>query len=475
MSNATDRLDENSFFVHVTDLHLHRQTGIGWDALARFADQVRAMDPPPAFVVATGDIISASMSLTTQPDEVRDDFHRYSRVMRTLGVPVYHAVGNHDMTRTDRTPGTAEYGKALFETCGGPRYQSFDWQDRHAVVLDQWIVQPGEPGDDAETGDHAEPQRLVLTHDMDQDQLAWLRADLGRCPAGQTVLVFAHHRLMDDPRLWAKLDAVLPSHLQYTEVVGCDHQNSFWSDGRWRSFVTASFCGAWWDGPCIDLSDPGYALMVADPAVGLRPYYRPTQGELAVASPKPGQVVHDRFGIDAVDPTNGRRVVEKRNTTDLHPGWNRVRVRVGDRTQHVEVFREPPDRGPSVASHHVAIELELVDPSAKPLVVRCNEAPVGRLTGPHAAREMFTFEVDRGLLRQWTCVTLDGEAVVRSPRLVVDGRPVPCVRTERLEQLRPDWFGSDGIKRLAWDTTGKRPMTPARRPGNRFFYWCTRP
>lgn len=190
------------FFIHLTDLHLRGDSPTGWARLARFVEQVKAMRLRPDFVVNTGDIVSASMRIASAPESVRPDFRRYQRIMADLPVPLYHAVGNHDMTLSDRSPWTSAYGKDLFEEHCGPRYQSFDCGDWHALVLDQWLVGPRlKPG--------ASPiEALDQMADVDEDQLRWIAADLAGCRPGQQVVVFAHHRVAECPRLWAKISDV---------------------------------------------------------------------------------------------------------------------------------------------------------------------------------------------------------------------------------------------------------------------------
>ena len=129
----------SNFFVHITDLHLASIFNAGWESLERLIQQVKVMNPQPAFVVCTGDIVFADMQIKSKPSEIEPEFQHYQQLMAGLSVPLYNALGNHDMTLCDLTPGSGQYGKALFEQYCGPRYQSFDWGNIHAVVLDQWI------------------------------------------------------------------------------------------------------------------------------------------------------------------------------------------------------------------------------------------------------------------------------------------------------------------------------------------------
>ena len=216
------------YFIHVTDTHLQADVPLGWEVLERFADQVSRINPKPAFVVCTGDIVFADMRITTPPEAVEKDFARYGEVLSGMGVPLYSVVGNHDITLSPLPLGTPEYGKELFVGLCGPRYQSFDSGNWHCVILDQWIVRPESPR---------------LTHDIDAEQLDWFERDLSKCAAGTTVLLFVHHPLSGYPELLAKIRKVARIDLFYIEVAGCDHQNSAWNGNGWRSFTGASLCG----------------------------------------------------------------------------------------------------------------------------------------------------------------------------------------------------------------------------------------
>ena len=196
----------SDFFVHLTDTHLTLSTDQGWDALERFVQQVNAMNPQPAFVVNTGDIVFASMKIRSTAEEFFPVFERYQRIMSALSVPLYNALGNHDMTRCDLTPGEPAYGKVLFERFCGPRYQSFEWGDIHVVILDEWFI----------TRNNADDE-LLRTKDIDDAQLTWLKQDLTSCHPGQTVIFFLHHPVADCPNMFRKLHNVLRNDLHYTQ------------------------------------------------------------------------------------------------------------------------------------------------------------------------------------------------------------------------------------------------------------------
>jgi hypothetical protein len=373
-------------------------------------------------------------------------------------VPLYNALGNHDMTLCDLTPGDGQYGKALFEQYCGPRYQSFDWGDIHAVILDQWVIQPCNDGDS-----------LLLTNDIDDTQLAWLRKDLASCQTGQTVMVFLHHLLMDYPDLFEKLTSagILRDDLQYIEVAGCDHQNTFWELGEnWQGFTTGSFCGGWWDGPCMDTAPAGYALMVRDETGRIKQYYRGLDQPLAVASPKPSQTICDFVLIDAIDPETGQRAEYEIESSNWKPGWNDIEIIVGENNQTLNVFRKPAKNQAVKTIDEVCFEFEIVEAAASPLVLQCNGVEIARLECPEVG--ICRFPIPLGGLCDWNIINITGDAVIRSPHLTLDNTDIQDPRIERLESLRPDWFGEG--QALTWDITLRRPKTPWRHSENTFYF-----
>ncbi len=128
---------------------------------------------------------------------------------------------------------------------------------------------------------------------------------------------------------------------RYVDLPGCAPLTSPWAGGNGHSYTTASFCGSWWDGPCIDLNEPGYALVFPTETGLLKRYYRPTDGPLALASPCPADIVKDEVRIDAIDPETGETSEYSLDTPRLPAGWNDIDARVGSRTTSVPVFKEP--------------------------------------------------------------------------------------------------------------------------------------
>jgi hypothetical protein len=444
------------FFVHVTDLHLGCEES--WPALEKFVRQVERMRPAPAFVINGGDTIFADMQLTMAPEEAERDFRRYLDTVSELKVPIYNVLGNHDLVRSDAEPGTAEYTKEMYLDLVGPRYMSFDRLGIHFVIVDCWM----------HTKERNSPEDAPFTLDgIDEEQVRWLDEDLGRCSPGQKVCLLTHHRLRDYATVWDRVRPVLRNDLDYVEIAGCDHQNAYWTDGRWQTYVTGSFAGGWWNGPCIDTSPPGYALVTVGEDGEFRHYYRATDGVLAIASPRWGQTIAGETEVDAIDPASGQHARYSISTEDWLPGWNDMEVGVGESSDHVTVFREPAEESEAVAGE-ARVEFELVELAGDGLTIECNNEGIGTLE--HRAEVGRTYElvVRDGCLKRWNRIAFNGNAVVRSSVLTVGGTRHRDPRELRFESMRPDWFGVN--RTLRWDTSLKRPRTPLIYPGSEFFF-----
>jgi hypothetical protein len=105
-------------FVHYTDMHLtdgcHPVEGF-----REFIAEVNGMSPAPAFATGTGDI--------TLQGGARE---MYAKAVEAFNVPVYHAMGNHEMLVGQPDP------KAAYKTLFGPTYYSFNIA---VYILSLWM------------------------------------------------------------------------------------------------------------------------------------------------------------------------------------------------------------------------------------------------------------------------------------------------------------------------------------------------
>jgi len=132
----------------------------------------------PDFILTGGDMLHNMRDQTLeQSKEITDLF---LRILKTnCRLPVHYCLGNHDLAAWNKAAEAADprYGKNLvIQTLGMKgRYYSFDHKEWHFVVLDYMRVSaPGQ-----------------FTAEIDAEQLAWLRDDLGK-NAGRPTIVVTH-------------------------------------------------------------------------------------------------------------------------------------------------------------------------------------------------------------------------------------------------------------------------------------------
>ena len=153
------------YLIQITDTHLLADTSLEahgvnpYHNLERIITHVLHLDPPPTFVIFTGDLIS--------DDDPRSYCH-VKRLANRLTSPVYFAMGNHDLRQPFRRI-------VLEEASPGaePYFYVFDAAGYRFVVLD--TVVEGQ-----------------VAGELDAAQLGWLDNTLAEGSRQRTVL-FMHH------------------------------------------------------------------------------------------------------------------------------------------------------------------------------------------------------------------------------------------------------------------------------------------
>ena len=153
------------YFIQVSDTHLVADASLKsygvnpYENLERIIIHISHLDPPPAFVMFTGDLIS---------DDELPSYRHLKLLTDHLPSPAYFAMGNHDLRRPFRHAVLGE------ESPGSePYYYTFDAVGYRFVVLDSLI----------------EGQ---VAGALDAAQLAWLDATLTG-GSQQPTVVFMHH------------------------------------------------------------------------------------------------------------------------------------------------------------------------------------------------------------------------------------------------------------------------------------------
>ena len=143
------------YFIQLSDTHIVADTrqefhGVNtYATLSRAIDQVNGLDPPPAFVIITGDLIN---------DDDPQSYGVLQQLTDQLRVPTYFALGNHDLRQPFRQVCLGEQQPGTM-----PYYYTFDKAQYRFIVLDSLVE--GEVGGA-----------------LDATQLDWLETTLATAP-----------------------------------------------------------------------------------------------------------------------------------------------------------------------------------------------------------------------------------------------------------------------------------------------------
>ena len=253
---------EGFTFAFLTDIHLQPER----QAVEGFLKAIDTLNQiGPDFVLTGGDLV---MDVLDQRYGRADSlFKLYRDISGKLEMPVYNAVGNHEVYGWHRQEkgleDHPEYGKGMYEERIGERYYSFDHKGWHFMVLDG--IYRGAEG------------RYVGR--IDEDQLQWIRDDLektdretpiviavhipfitsmtqlqkGSQVANSSGLTIANSKEVLDLFMPYKLRLVLQGHLHYYESISVYDR---------VHFVTAGAVSArWWNTRKEDPLQEGFLLV----------------------------------------------------------------------------------------------------------------------------------------------------------------------------------------------------------------------
>ncbi len=242
---------ENGFrFVFMTDIHVQpeRRASEGFTAAIAKVNQLS-----PDFVITGGDLIMDALGQKqSRADSLYDLYHVLSQ---KFAMPVYNTLGNHEVFGLYResgiSPQNVDYGKAMFlkHMKYERTYYSFDHKGWHFIILDAIGFTP---------------ERKYYGH-IDEQELAWLRSDLGNISQSTPIAVSTHipfasvyGQMTNGPTFAAdsgsvvtnakqvldlfagyKLKVVLQGHLHEVEEINF----------RGVHYITGgAVCGGWWQG-----------------------------------------------------------------------------------------------------------------------------------------------------------------------------------------------------------------------------------
>ncbi len=167
-------------FAYLTDPHIQPERGAA-DGMNMCIAAINALTPRPDFVLTGGDLIMDALDVGA--DRIRQQWRLVDECFKHLELPAHHAIGNHDVggwsAKSIVMPGDADYGKKVFSDRYGQgrTYRSFDHSGWHFIILDSI-------GQDPVTRDYRGW--------VDDEQLAWLKADLETTGRLTPIVVLTH-------------------------------------------------------------------------------------------------------------------------------------------------------------------------------------------------------------------------------------------------------------------------------------------
>lgn len=140
---------------------------------------------PAKFVMVAGDIVNDNLDL----------YPRHNRIMSALGIPVWNALGNHDINF--KSPND-KYSNQTFIRTFGPTDYSFDYGDVHFIAMDNVFFKGNsDPFDEGlGTPESFEPGLpdggTLYRGEFTRKQLQWLANDLRFVPEDKLVVLYTH-------------------------------------------------------------------------------------------------------------------------------------------------------------------------------------------------------------------------------------------------------------------------------------------
>jgi len=214
------------------------------------------------FIVHTGDICY----------EKGLKFHAENINSKTMGLPVFYCIGNHDLVNGD-------YGEQLFESLFGPVYYSFDAGNTH------FIVTPMRSGD----------YKPSYTNSQVYD---WLANDLAHVDPSKNVVIFNHDLLTFDDQFVFKAKGKKDINLN-------EHNLKAWIYGHWHiNFLKQhgkngpiSVCSSTPDKGGIDHSPSNFLVydISNEGKVEITPRYSYLKKHIVINSPVGNDIIWNQF------------------------------------------------------------------------------------------------------------------------------------------------------------------------------------
>jgi Icc protein len=258
--------------AHITDIHVDSRSRAR-DGMARALEHIQSQHDAPDLILNTGDSIMDA--LETPKEYALAHWDIFTTILEeSNSLLAYHAIGNHDvwgwgLTGADTADAAYGKGMALHALGLASRYYAFDRSGWHFIVLDS-------------THPREIESAMPYTGKLDEEQFAWLEADLTATDPGTPVCVASHIPILCAceffdgelavsgnwvvPGAWMHIDAgrLRTLFLAHPNVrlalSGHAHQVDRVEYLGVRYSCDGAICGSWWQGAYLDCP-PGYVLV----------------------------------------------------------------------------------------------------------------------------------------------------------------------------------------------------------------------
>ena len=228
----------------------------------------------PCYGITLGDLISSSSNLTStagNDDYLRGDM-RDGFAASLVGLPVFHVMGNHDVTYFDankplevnsRSSTLHLRAQRTYEEMFGPVNYSFDRGDAHIVAMRNIIYESNERTQEYHKG-------------FSDEQYKWLQQDLALVPKDKLLIFCVHIPIFNKSissydnlaGVMELLDSyddvhIFSGHTHIIQNFSHDDENTGYTNLYEHN--VGALCGSWWlANICGDGAPNGYQVYIAD-------------------------------------------------------------------------------------------------------------------------------------------------------------------------------------------------------------------
>ena len=222
-----------------------------------FRDEIIAqmlLEENISFYVPLGDIMYDDLDL----------YPYYLEQVGSLGIPVWHVFGNHDLNYLAKNDSESHqtWNKYL-----GPDYYSFEYGNVHFIALNT-VYYEGWNTDENKRGKYLGK--------LNAKQLTWLENDLKYVPSKFQIVLLSHIPIISDVYRGRSVELTnrdelfelikkrkhllaLSGHMHFIENMLLNSEHGWNYKTRFQNICLGAACGAWWYGPLQENGTPyGY-------------------------------------------------------------------------------------------------------------------------------------------------------------------------------------------------------------------------